>query len=488
MRTETGLPVWIAAAVREKLYDPVDMFCRNVLLLIASGAALYAAPEIWQQRWEALQRENLTSITAWLKKKNPALSKFSVHDKRSIEGDYAVMVVTGFDETQPPPAGQWAGVFVVYGKTNQVYMVLDICPAPPCCGLQLRNATGEFVYADWIGDYGLYGGTQKYLYHLVTRRAPKRYRFHRFSVKTVQPGPDRIAFFGSYSASSEMSTEALPASIMLVRRKSDGQWYAREEPSAVFQETEQSPEIARIPAPVLNAIRLPNGSLPGAEQILKAKPNLWLYVAPGGPPCCGYQKSGVYVVNSRGAAQFHPVPVPTAALYNRLRRSTGEVAFAPGPSPDGLRNSIGPYAFDGAKLWFANYFYDGEGLSGVGAVGSFDLDSRRYEMRYLPEIAPWSGSALLLDSGSIWIGLMRQPEGAACGGGVLRFDMQSGSARKYPVNDYVANITRDGSTLYFGTAHGVYVYDADKNSLAHVRVEPGPGGPLKVVTLNIEMK
>ncbi len=170
------------------------MFYRSVLLLIAGGAALCGAPETRWQRWEALQRENLTSITAWLKKKNPALSKFSVHDKRSIDGTYAVMVVTGFDETRPPPVDQWAGVFVVYGKTNQVYMVLDICPAPPCCGPQLRKATGEFVYVDWIGDYGLYGGTQKYLYHLATRRAPQRYRFHRFSVKTVQTRPDISRF------------------------------------------------------------------------------------------------------------------------------------------------------------------------------------------------------------------------------------------------------------------------------------------------------
>ncbi|MCL4855060.1 MAG: hypothetical protein KJZ78_27170, partial [Bryobacteraceae bacterium] len=103
------------------MYDPVDMFYRNVLLLIAGATALCAVPETRWQRWETLQRENLTSITAWLKKKNPALSKFSVHDKRSIDGTYAVMVVTGFDETRQQPLDPWAGVFVVYGKTNQVY-------------------------------------------------------------------------------------------------------------------------------------------------------------------------------------------------------------------------------------------------------------------------------------------------------------------------------------------------------------------------------
>jgi hypothetical protein len=83
---------------------------------------------------------------------------------------------------------------------------------------------------------------------------------------------------------------------------------------------------------------------------------------------------------------------------------------------------------------------------------------------------------------------MRQPEGAVYGAGVLRFDKQTGSVRKYPINDYVATITRAGHGLYFGTAHGVYMYETDTNSLTHVRVEPGSSGPLEVVTFNIAMQ
>ena len=81
-------------------------------------------------------------------------------------------------------------------------------------------------------------------------------------------------------------------------------------------------------------------------------------------------------------------------------------------APGEIENEIGPYALAGAKLWFANSFYDSEGVSGVGAIGTFDFAARKYEMRYLPEIAPWSGSAMLLDGDDLWFGLMRRPEGA----------------------------------------------------------------------------
>ncbi|MFN0104263.1 MAG: hypothetical protein ACKV2U_19530 [Bryobacteraceae bacterium] len=202
----------------------------------------------------------------------------------------------------------------------------------------------------------------------------------------------------------------------------------------------------------------------------------------------GRWKSGVYVVSLRGGARFYPVPVPTVEMYHLLRRAVGAVAFTPGPAPGGLENSVGPFAFDGERLWFANRFYDGEGTSGVGAVGSFDPATRRYEMRYLPEIAPWAASVLALDGRFVWIGLMRQPEGSAYGAGVLRFDKETELVRKYPIDGYVSTIVRAGSALYFGTAYGVYTLDADERRLTHVRVEPGPEGPRRIVTESIPIQ
>lgn len=133
-------------------------------------------------------------------------------------------------------------------------------------------------------------------------------------------------------------------------------------------------------------------------------------------------------------------------------------------------NDIGPAAFDRDKLWFANTFYDGEGTSGVGAIGTFHVATRKYEMRYLPEIARWSGSALLHDGDDLWIGLSRRPEGATYGGGLLRYNTQTGAVRTYPVTDLISFIDRVQDALYLGTSHGVYMLREDK--LTQLRFEP----------------
>jgi hypothetical protein len=133
-------------------------------------------------------------------------------------------------------------------------------------------------------------------------------------------------------------------------------------------------------------------------------------------------------------------------------------------------SDIGPFALSGTKVWFASTFYDGEGVSGVGAIGAFDIPARKYQMRYLPEIAGWSGSAILLDGDDLWIGLMRRPEGAGYGGGLLRYNTKTGSARKYAFPDVIYTVDRLGDALYCGTSHGLYIVRDDK--VAHLRFEP----------------
>ena len=58
----------------------------------------------------------------------------------------------------------------------------------------------------------------------------------------------------------------------------------------------------------------------------------------------------------------------------------------PGKQPPvEIWSDIGPFVLSATKIWFASTFYDGEGVSGVGAVGTFDVPARKYQMRYLPE-------------------------------------------------------------------------------------------------------
>ena len=425
-------------------------------------------------------QEDLRSVTAWFQKSDLPLSRIRAADKRAINSDYSVLVVTGSADKF------WFGIFVVYGGSNQIYIALEANPAPRCCVPRIKRATEESVYIEWFGDYGSYGGTSKYTYNLRKRHAPQRYTYRRFSVQTAQAGKSELTFAGAYTASSEIESDRWPGEIKLVRRLATRKWYARKLPAELPLKQEPAPTPA-VPDDVPNALSmLANGNRPESERIVRAKDGLWLYVAPVELSGVGRGQSGVYVVRSRGKAQFYPVPVPAIALYDRLRRNTGAVAFTPGPSPGGLVNGIGPFAFDGEKLWFANRFYDGEGTSGVGAVGSFDPVTRKYEMRYLPEIAPWSSSVLALHRDSVWIGLMRQPEGDAFGGGVLQFDKQTGSSRVYPIHDLVTAIIERAGELYFAATEGVYIWSG-KQELSQVRVEPGPAGPYQIVMESIPL-
>jgi hypothetical protein len=151
-------------------------------------------------------------------------------------------------------------------------------------------------------------------------------------------------------------------------------------------------------------------------------------------------------------------------------------------APLEIENDIGPAVLDGTTIWFANNFYDGEGTTGVGAIGSFDTRTHKFEMRYLPEIVPWSGSAMRLDGDDLWIGLMRQPEGAAFGGGLLRYNVKTGAVTTYKIPDYIYTIDRLGDAIYCGTSNGIYsIRGAD---VRQMRFEPDATGKVVMTYSN----
>lgn len=98
----------------------------------------------------------------------------------------------------------------------------------------------------------------------------------------------------------------------------------------------------------------------------------------------------------------------------------------------------------------------------------------KYEMLYPPEIAPWSGSAILLDGTDLWIGLTRRPGGASVPGGLLRFNIRNGVVRKYSVADYIYTLDAIGGTLYCGTSNGLATVRGDL--VTAFRFEPDANG------------
>jgi hypothetical protein len=123
----------------------------------------------------------------------------------------------------------------------------------------------------------------------------------------------------------------------------------------------------------------------------------------------------------------------------------------------GLGTGVGAFTGAGDTLWLGTNFYDGEGDTRVGAVGSFALGSRRYALRYPRALADWSTSALAVDGGALWLGLVGPPKGADYGGGVLPVDRLTGGTRRYAVPGVVTALAVWGETVAAGTTNALYV-------------------------------
>jgi hypothetical protein len=338
----------------------------------------------------------------------------------------------------------------VSGKANEVRLVLDtyplsrtaICPT-------LEWATAHAAYLHFYSDYGYYHGSIKYIYDLSSRRPPLKIRYGILALTSSERRNGKLRYTASFGRSGEVyeGWAERHATIVIEPRAGGAP------PAYTITDAPAPPDSVAEPEPFATA--------DGQSVIVENK------TPPGQPR----QPSGIGVIGKSERKQYYPAPIPTMALYRKVLPDK--------PAPGEIEDDIGPFVLDGNKIWFASTFYDSEGVSGVGAVGVFDISTRKYDMRYLPEIAPWSGSAILLDGGNLWIGLIRRPEGAVYGAGLLRYNITTGAAAKYAVADSIHTIDRLGETLYCGTSHGLYTIRGGK--VRQLRFEPDDKGKLIMV-------
>lgn len=118
---------------------------------------------------------------------------------------------------------------------------------------------------------------------------------------------------------------------------------------------------------------------------------------------------------------------------------------------------IGPWQLVGNQLWFGKTFYNGEGSTGVGGFGYFEAVSRTYQIFSPPEIADYSVSAILVEPDAVWLSMINRGEWGNSGGGVLRYDRQSKTVRKFNTSDLIRQFLRVGDRLVLATNQGVIV-------------------------------
>jgi hypothetical protein len=393
-----------------------------------------------------LQQEDLGSIQEAFRKTNPALDWFVANTKKPVDGMRSVMIVAAAPTAMQPAGPQRqlirlpvqgkieTGVFVVAGPSNRVQLVLDVFPQEEANGFPaIEQAEAKSVVLSFYADYGFYRDSTKYFFDLASPQPPLKFRYGMLALTSSIVRNGSVVYTGS----------------------SLGQGYevSIQFPSYNIREAPAPPDTG----PQAVSLRLPDGR------------TLLVTNTPVGQT---HQLAGMAVVDKSGAREFYPVPVPTMALDRQLRPNE--------QAPIEIENDIGPVAMDGSTVWFANRFYDGEGTSGVGAVGSFDVRTHKFEMRYLPEIVAWSGSAMRLDGDDLWIGLMRQPEGAAFSGGLLHYNLSTGVVAKFEIPDYIHTIDRVGDTVYCGTSNGLYTVRGGE--IKHLAFEPDSTGKLTMIT------
>jgi hypothetical protein len=138
----------------------------------------------------------------------------------------------------------------------------------------------------------------------------------------------------------------------------------------------------------------------------------------------------------------------------------------------------------GNRVWFGKSFYDGEGISGVGAIGYFDRTTNKYTLLRIPEVVNSSVSYLVVEGELIWAGLVVHPEAADDSAGLLVHDMKTASTRIYPVTDVISKIVRGPDGLYVMTTNGLYVLKGQQ--LTRHRVEPDFNGKPAIYTEQLQ--
>jgi len=176
----------------------------------------------------------------------------------------------------------------------------------------------------------------------------------------------------------------------------------------------------------------------------------------------------------------HPMPSSTYADFVRARPERVEDGY---DSTSGIGERPGPIEWDGSRIWFGKTFYDGEGSSGVGGVGYFDTVKSTYTFLKIPGIARWSVSTLLVDDQILWIGLVGHPEGPDYGGGLLRYDLKTGTTAKVSIDAVVRRIKRWSGRYYLVTNAGVSVIEGER-PIARFQIEPELDGTYALVRVN----
>jgi hypothetical protein len=160
------------------------------------------------------------------------------------------------------------------------------------------------------------------------------------------------------------------------------------------------------------------------------------------------------------AGKTYPLPQTDPITWQRARpadaKTYGHIELAE------IDEEIGPHQAEGGLLWFGKSFYNAEGATGVGGFGYFDAATASYRLFAPPEIADWSVSAILVEADAVWLALYRRGEYGNYPGGLLRWDRNTSTMRRWDVPWIATCMARAGDAMYMGTTEGIAALRGDR--------------------------
>lgn len=396
-------------------------------------------------------------VKAAFLKRDASLESFGVADSKSLNDQTTLILATAGPAQKDSTT---FGVFLVFSPANRL-RVIDIASLEDSGGKPVFDGVdAHSAHVQFLSEYGIYGGSIRYSFDLLNETSAVKTRYGFLAMNASAQKNGDLVYSASYGqwGNKQLDTRNARLTIHPTDDSAAPSWRLANLPAPTVAPTPGSAKAPRFSSPSVKPASFSIGGRQTLEVINQT------------PPGRERQPSFIQIGGGRGPKQTFPAPVP-----KREQRQ-----YPPHNTPPTMENDIGPFAFDGRTLWFTNTFYDGEGISGVGAIGAFDSVTHRYAMRYLPEIKQWSGSAILLDGDDVWVGLMHRPEGANFGGGLLRYNKNTRAVRVYPLGrDVINTIDKIGDKIYCGTTNGLYMVTGDR--VTHLRFEPDDTGKLTMV-------
>ena len=348
---------------------------------------------------------------------------------------------------------QELGLFLQERASPDTVYLLALTPGFLDCEARIERATSTDTVISCTGEKAYQGPNQKFVYDVRAKALVSHFEYRPFPMMRVftESGAKSggAVFVGS-------DTKRLVG----VEFKPNGSPEFR-----ILGDAEATPWVGRVGTAQ---------EWVGRSQILYAVPDDTTPVHFGPSGALTFTtKQGI--VDNRGKG--YPLPQSTFDDFAKARSLRVKDNYVRENTI--IYETIGPTQTDGDKLWFGKTFYDGEGNSGVGGFGYFDASDRQYHLFTPSELADCSVSAIRAEPDAVWLGIAQMGEYNGSPRGVLRYDRQTGTVRKYDLPDAVYDLASSGDRILAVTSSGIAVIEGGR--VKRYFVDRTTDGRLRVV-------